>query len=241
MTRALLAALLLTLGANAQPPFRLPVVETPTMQPGRYMAVLITGDGGWAAGDRALATTLANEGMPVVALDARAYFGTPRTPDATTRDWEQLARWYMPLWRRDSVVFVGYSRGADVAPFVVARLAPALRDRVALVAMIGLSDRASFAFHWADLVRDIPRPTDLPTLPALEQLRGRRMLCFSGNEESGSLCPRLDPALATPLLHPGKHQLSADAGAAIAGQILAALRQAPGTALSPAGPARTRG
>lgn len=228
MTRTLLAALLLTLGANTQPPFRLPVVETPSLQPGRYLAVLITGDGGWAAGDRALASALASEGVPVAALDSRAYFGTRRTPDSTTRDWEQIARWYLALWRRDSVVFVGYSRGADVAPFVMTRLAPELRDRVALVAMIGLSDRASFEFHWADMVRDIQRPTDLPTRPVLEQLRGRRMLCFSGSEESGSLCPRLDPALATPLLHPGKHQLSADAGAAIAARIVAALRAPPG-------------
>ncbi len=211
------------------------------MRDSRYLAILITGDGGWAAGDRALAGALAAAGIPVAALDARTYFGTPRTPEATAHDWERIARSYLSLWRRDSVVFVGYSRGADVAPFVVARIAPELRDRVALVAMIGLSDRASFEFHWADLVHDVARPTDLPTLPELEKLRGRRMLCFSGSEESGSLCPRLDPALATALQHEGRHQLSAGAGAAIATQIVGVLRAPPAGTLSPAGRAQTRG
>jgi type IV secretory pathway VirJ component len=221
VTRLLLAVLLASLGASLQPPADLPVIETPTAQPGRSMALLITGDGGWAAGDRALARGLADAGVPVAAIDARAYFSKPRSPGEAAADWERVARWYLARWHRDSLLVIGYSRGADVSPFIVNRIPMDLRARVRMLVMVGLSPRASFQFHWVDLVRDVARPTDLATRPEVEKLRGLPMLCISGAEEEGSLCPALDPSLATRLVHGGKHVMSADDGRAIATTVLA--------------------
>lgn len=223
MTRILLAVLLATLGASPQPSADLPVVETPSAESGRAMAMLVTGDGGWAAGDRALARALADRGVPVAAIDARAYFSTARSPERAAADWERVARWYLARWHRDSLVVIGYSRGADVSPFIVNRIPAGLRSRVRMLVMIGLSSRASFQFHWVDLVRDVSRASDLPTLPEVEALRGTPMLCISGAEEEGSLCPVLDSTLVTHLVHGGGHVMSAADGRAIATTILSAL------------------
>jgi type IV secretory pathway VirJ component len=55
--------------------------------------------------------------------------------------------------------------------------------------MLGLGTRAGFEFHWQDIVRTVRRPSDLPTLPELQRLRGTHMLCVYGAQETDTACP----------------------------------------------------
>lgn len=202
----------------------LPITEV-AADSGRTLALFLSGDGGWAGGDRAVAQALAQSGVAVVGLDVRKYLrATHRTPDGTARDAAEILERYATAWHRDRLVLVGYSRGADLAPFVVSRLPETTRRRLALVALIGLAARASFEFHWEDLLHDVPRKTDLPTRPELDRLRGTRILCVYGDGEKGSLCPSLDPSLARVVRHAGGHVLDASSGAATAALVLNALR-----------------
>jgi type IV secretory pathway VirJ component len=204
------------------PPF--PILEVPA-DSGRTVALLLTGDGGWADGDRALAHGLARDGIAVVGLDTRAYLrGAPRTPESTARDAQGILERYSSAWHRDRLALIGYSRGADLAPFVVSRLPVALRRRLALVTLIGFADRASFEFHWKDVVYQARRPTDLPTRPELERIRGTPILCVYGQGEKDSLCPALDRSLARVVQHSGGHVLDRTSGTAVAALIASALR-----------------
>jgi len=207
----------------------LPLHESPVTTAGAQLAFLITGDGGYAAGDRGIADALVARGVPVVALDARAYLKTKRTPDEAAIDAALIMRHYLAAWHRDSVIYVGYSRGADMAPFIVTRLPADLRSRLSLVAMIGLAERASFEFHWTDLVTDTDRPTDLLVAPEVLKIQGVRMLCLYGTHEKGSLCPTFPPSVLRADRHGGKHTLSGRDGAAVAERILRELAVA-GTA-----------
>lgn len=158
----------------------------------RSLALLITGDGDWAPIDRGIAGALAAGGVPVVGLKVRPYLehGT-RTPDGLARDVERIARTYMARWGRDRVVLLGYSRGADFAPFIMNRLAPDLRDRVALVGMYGAEQNASFEFHFVDLFADKHRATDVPVAPELARMAARpglRAFCVYGADEKDSAC-----------------------------------------------------
>ena len=202
----------------------LPITEVPA-DSGRTVALFLSGDGGWAGGDRAVAQGLARSGVAVVGLDLRKYLrAAHRTPESTARDAAQILDHYATAWHRDRLVLVGYSRGADLAPFVVSRLPEALRRRLALVALVGFADRASFEFHWEDLLHDVPRRTDLPTQPELDRIRGTPILCVYGASEKGSLCPSLDPSLARVVRHAGGHVLDASSGAAVAALVVDALR-----------------
>lgn len=202
----------------------LPITEV-AADSGGTLALFLSGDGGWAGGDRAVAQALARSGVAVVGLDVRKYLRAEhRTPDGMARDAAEILERYSAAWHRDRLVLVGYSRGADLAPFVVSRLPEATRRRVALVALIGLANRASFEFHWEDLVHDVPRKTDLPTRPELERIRGTRILCVYGEGEKGSLCPSLEPSLARVVQHAGGHVLDASSGAAAAALVMNALR-----------------
>jgi type IV secretory pathway VirJ component len=54
----------------------------------------------------------------VLALNARKYFWKKRTPAAMTTELSQLINKYLAQWKRDSVLLIGYSFGADVTPFL---------------------------------------------------------------------------------------------------------------------------
>jgi type IV secretory pathway VirJ component len=198
----------------------LPLVEVPTAAPGHMLAVLVSGDGGWAPGDRGLSRALAERGVAVVGLNAPRYLAHARTPDESARDLARILGYYLSAWGRDSVVVIGYSRGADVVPFMVTRLPDSLRHRVALVALLGPSRWAGFQFHPIDLVENIHRPSDLPVAPEVERLRGIPVLCIYGRRDATTICRALDPALARPVVRDGGHELGAGEGPPLADTIL---------------------
>ncbi|MBV6520558.1 MAG: hypothetical protein MNPFHGCM_00675 [Gemmatimonadaceae bacterium] len=210
----------------------LPIHEVPSHVAGRSLAILVTGDGGWVDADRGLARELASNGLPVVALDVRAYLrAAKRTPSTMAADAERVIRHYSDAWQRDDVVLIGYSRGADVVPFIANRIGQDLRDRIALVALLGMSLRASFEFHWMDLLMESHRPTDLPVAPELERLRGKRMICIYGEDEKDSACRGVERALVMPIQRSGSHRIHASDAEDLASIILGAL--APVAAAKP--------
>lgn len=186
----------------------LPLVELRSPNRSRDLAVVISGDGGWAGLDRQIGETLAGEGIPVVGLNSLQYFWKARTPDQAGADLTRLLRHYLQAWSGSRVLLVGYSRGADVLPFMVTRLPDDLRSRVELVALLGPSHLAGFEFHFADLLGG--RSTgDRPTLPEIRRLRGMRLLCVYGTDEADSACRELPPDLAaTTVAMPGGHHFN---------------------------------
>jgi type IV secretory pathway VirJ component len=199
----------------------LPLVELPaSADPGDTIAVILSGDGGWANIDRDLGEQLADRGIGVVGLNSLRYFWTRRTPDGAAADLTRILRHYLAAWHARRVLLLGYSRGADVLPFMAARLPPELRARVALIALLGPSTGVDFQFHLSDWVTDAGRASTLPVRPEVEKLRGLPILCIYGRDETDSLCPTLDASLATLLPQDGGHHFGG-AYDAIVARILA--------------------
>jgi type IV secretory pathway VirJ component len=190
---------------------------------GEWMALFITGDGGWGDAARHLAGDLAAHGISVVAIDARKYLEHKRTPEQVSRDVATALGRYVRAWGRDRVLLVGYSRGADVMPFVANRLPDELRERVGLIALLSVAQWAGFEFHWKDLFVDTRRPTDRPVLPELERLRGTPVLCVYAGDEHDSLCRRIDQTLAQPYERGGGHRMDTDDADEVARVIITAL------------------
>jgi type IV secretory pathway VirJ component len=164
----------------------LPLVEVPSQGRSPMLAVLVSGDGGWAAIDRSIASVLAASGIPVVGLNSLQYFWKGRNPQTASRDLDRILRHYLKAWQKEKVVLVGYSRGADVLPFMVNRLAPDLSARISLIGLLGLSSRVQFEFHLSDWLTDPSK--GFMTLPELEKLRGRNVVCIYGDDEKDSIC-----------------------------------------------------
>ena len=144
------------------------------------LALLLSGDGGWAAIDRRIAEVLSTRGVTVVGVDTRSYLMKARTPDEVSADMARVIRHFTTQLNVQRVAIVGYSRGADLAPFIVNRLPGALRSELALVALLAPEERASFQFHWADLLSETSNPSDPPLRPELERMRCTPVLCFFG-------------------------------------------------------------
>lgn len=200
----------------------LPLVEVPAAkEQGDTLGVVISGDGGWAGIDRQLAEQLAAEGIPVVGLDSLQYFWSRRTPDGAALDLGRILNHYLARWHRQKVILIGYSRGADVLPFMADRLAPELRRRIAVIALLGLSPTVDFEFHLTDWLHNGSNKERYAVLPQVERLQGPRVLCFYGAAERDSLCRKLDPARYGIVEMPGGHHFDGRYQA-IAGRILAA-------------------
>ncbi|MFN8574623.1 MAG: AcvB/VirJ family lysyl-phosphatidylglycerol hydrolase [Gemmatimonadaceae bacterium] len=187
----------------------LPLIERPaTADSNHTLVLLLTGDGGWANADEKVATGLRDRGAAVLGFNMRAYLGQRRSPDAVAADAACAVTTYLRRWKRTRVMLLGYSRGADVAPFVASRWPPALRDRLNMVALVSLSQAANFQFHLIDLVRDVRRSDDVPVAPELARLRGVRVICIYGSDEEGSGCRDADSTLVTRYERAGGHRLT---------------------------------
>jgi type IV secretory pathway VirJ component len=187
----------------------LPIVEVPAKHPGTTLAILISGDGGWAGIDKAVAAALAERGIAVVGVDSLRYFWKERTPQSTAADIDRIVQHYIDEWDRKEVVLIGYSQGADVLPFVVNRLPAQTRARIRLAAMLGPSERATFEFRLADWLSSSDED-GLPIAPEMRRMSGVRALCVYSEDEDGSSC--LDAASGTlrALSLPGGHHFGGD-------------------------------
>lgn len=183
----------------------LPVVEVPVAAKaprGRRYAILVSGDGGWAGIDRALAAELSAAGVPVAGLDSLRYFWSERTPQGLAADLDRMIAHYAALWQRDELVLIGFSQGADVLPFALNRLNDASRARLKLAALLSPGQKASFEFkvqNW------LMAGGEQPVLPEAERLSAANTLCVHGALDKNSLCPLLAPGNARQVELPGSH------------------------------------
>ena len=186
----------------------LPLVEVPaTRGNSDTMVVFVSGDGGWAKIDKSISAVFAGEGMPVVGLNALQYFWTKRTPESAARDLESIITTYAARWQKTRVLLVGYSRGADVLPAMVARLSPSSRMKLRMLALLAPSPRVEFEFHVADWMHD--SSSGLPVRPELEKLT-EKTLCVWGEDDPDSLCKGLVlPNVEVVMLH-GAHHFEGD-------------------------------
>ena len=199
------------------------VVVDPVGDTADYFAVIISGDGGWASIDRQIGNALADRGVPVAGLSSLKYFWTRRTPDEASADLGHIIAYFQTVWKKKQVVLIGYSRGADVLPFMANRLPANLLDDVRLIALLGPETFVDFKLHVLDLVSTSKHREDLPVLPEVEKLKGKPMLCFYGADETESLCSKVDTSYVKIVQLPGGHHFGNDY-APITNAILEAVR-----------------
>ena len=152
------------------------------------LAILITGDGGWAAIDKNIAKILAERGIPTVGFDALSYFWKVRTPEETTIDVESIITQYLEKWNKKHVILIGYSFGADVLPFITNNLTDDSKKQLALVALLGMGKTAAFEFRlssWMNADKDSSR---LPLLPEIEKMKWANSICIYGADDPAANC-----------------------------------------------------
>jgi type IV secretory pathway VirJ component len=184
----------------------LPLIELPaTAASNNAFAVMLTGDGGWRRIDAKVTDPIRARGIPVVGFSTPAFFHDRRSAEESACALERVLRTYMLRFNRSSILLIGYSRGADILPFMCSRLPADLREHVGLVAFLGLEPTIDFRYHPSWMPFYHPREIQFPLAPELEKMRGMRMLCVYGEAETDSLCRSLESGLMQKVREPGGH------------------------------------
>ena len=181
----------------------------------RTMAVLLSSDGGWARLHRQVAAALAARG---VRLDGLHCFWTARTPAGAAADLDRIVAAFGRWWRRDRVILVGYSFGADALPFLAPTLSPAVRAAVRRVSLVGLDAKGDLQFHLDDWI-DPSANTELPTRPQIVTHPNLPWQCIWGAGEADDACVAVPISVARPVVLPGGPHFDGNA-AALAAAIL---------------------
>jgi type IV secretory pathway VirJ component len=209
----------------------LPLAVLPVDHPSKIMAVVLSGDGGWRDLDRTVAEDLQQKGVPVVGLDCLRYFWSKKTPQQIASVVAGLIERFAEQWHTNKVALVGYSFGADVMPFVYNRLPPALRDKVVIVALMGLSKSADFEISVGGWLGEPPGPDALPVMPEADKVPSRLMQCFYGEDESDTACPTLQKRGVETYRRRGGHHFDGNYGA-LADLIMTGIKQRSGITVS---------
>lgn len=202
-------AFLLSVLLAASTPQKLPLVEVPaTRGNSDTLVVFVSGDGGWAAIDKSISKVLADNGMPVVGLNALEYFWTKRSPEAASRDLQTIVQRYTTAWKKNRLMFVGYSRGADVLPAMISRLPNETKARIDLIALLGPSPKVQFEFHVADWLHNAAGGVAVG--PEIDKLGGHHILCLWGQDDRDSLCPALAGSNVDKVMLKGAHHFDGE-------------------------------
>lgn len=215
--RAAVALLAATVGCaratlpnvSPQPARTLPLRVLPVTDAGRSMAVILSGDAPFAELGNRMADDLHAAGIPAVVWHSASYYWTPRAPEEAARGLDLVIRYFGQRWRRERVLVVGYSMGADIAPFLLNRLPQETRARVGGVALVALAHDAVFEFR----VRQWWTRSSAPSRavrPEVEKLRGLRVLCIHGQGDENGACPEMATSGATVVELRGGHHFRGD-------------------------------
>ena len=168
------------------------------------LAVIYSGDGGWADLDKHLGDVFVARGIPVLGVSTFKYYWRSRTVEESAAQLDALLDRYLAQWGKRRVWLVGYSFGADVLPSIIARLRPEHRAAIAQLVLLAPSRDVTFEIelegymikqtwfteHFKRAMQHINPVQHESALPPLLALHGQPpVACFYGLDDADdSLC-----------------------------------------------------
>ena len=187
-------------------PAGLPLTLIPALKNGHgVITILFSGDGGWTSFDQSLADQLARNGLSVIGFDTQKYFWNAKTPKQTALDVSKILNHYTQLWDQKTVVLMGYSFGACVAPFVANLLNPLQKEKVKAVVMLSPDVRADFEIHITNMLNMERETGAYDVLSAIKEISTLNPVCIFGSEEEKSLINQFQNAHIKVNILPGSH------------------------------------
>ncbi|MCE7951612.1 MAG: virulence factor family protein [Xanthomonadales bacterium PRO7] len=215
--KALAAAIdWLTAPARAIPPLPQDIADLPletVPAQGAFaqrIGIILTGDGGWAGLDVAVANQLAQRGIDVVALNTLKYFWETRTPDQAADALTRIIGHYGAQYPLADFIVLGYSFGAGLSPVLINRLPESARKRVAAQVLISPDDTAVFEIHVGDWFGSTAHKGAIPIAPEIAKTQVP-VICVHGADEDDSFCKQIvGKPNVRELVLPGAHHYNGD-------------------------------
>lgn len=188
----------------------LPLTDiAPTTPPRGRIAIVLTGDGGWAGLDQGVAGALAADGVQVVGFSTLKYFWKPRTPDDAAAAVARVVGHYAAEHPDARFALIGYSFGASLVPVVLNRLPDAAREKIDLQFLISPDDEAVFEIKVGDWFGGAHHDGAIPIAPELATTP-IPAFCLHGADEDDSPCAGFAGGNVAALELPGGHHYDGD-------------------------------
>lgn len=185
----------------------LPLRTFDVPQPHGTVAILLTGDGGWKRIDEQIARRVREANIPVIGFLTPNYFSKRKTQQESACALEQVIRESTAKWNANRVILIGFSRGADILPFMISGLSPDVRKAIVLVALLGLEPSIDFHYHPTWIPFFHWHEQEFAVQPETEKMRDLRVLCIHGEREKDSVCPAI-ASWATSVREKGGHHFA---------------------------------
>lgn len=186
----------------------LQLIELPVTAKFDTMAIVYSGDGGWRDLDKSVAEALQKQGVPTVGVDSLRYFWSQKTPEQTSADLARIIEAYVERWNVEHVILIGYSFGADVLPNAYSRLPAEVKEEVAELSLLGLSEAVDYEISVGEFLGT--SSSEGETLPDLKQIKPALIQCVYGEDEDDSACPKLEGTGVEMIKTTGGHHFDGD-------------------------------
>ncbi|HQU54788.1 MAG TPA: AcvB/VirJ family lysyl-phosphatidylglycerol hydrolase [Saprospiraceae bacterium] len=147
------------------------------------LVFFLSGDGGWVHFCQPFSDKMAQLNMPVIGIDSRKYFWNEVPPEKAARELAPVIREYLKKWNRKSILFSGFSFGADVAPFIYAYLPEDLKEKIKLVVLMSPAKTTDFQVHYIDMMGMGTDSYSNDVMKAMDAINRVPVLCIYGDEE----------------------------------------------------------
>jgi type IV secretory pathway VirJ component len=107
----------------------------------------ISGDGGFNKFSTSFMQTLNKQGYAVIGLDAKDYFWHKKKPQDAANAIEADINEINKKWKKQNIILIGYSFGADVAPFMLTRFSSGMAAKVNHIILLSPSSKTDFEIH----------------------------------------------------------------------------------------------
>ena len=149
----------------------------------KTLVFYLSGDGGLKnLFSRAFMKQFRQQGFPVIGMSSKSYFRAKRTPEQAACDIGNVIQAYLNDWDCDDFVFIGYSFGADAAPFLLRRFPSGLATRAKHLILLSPSRKTDFEVHlFSSLGFSKNKGVNVPD--EINQLNVSTTLIFGSNEK----------------------------------------------------------
>lgn len=189
----------------------LPIVLTKNdKQNGNTLMFFISGDGGWYSFEQSISDKFLNIDIPTVGLDSKKYFWNRKSPQQSADDISNILHYYMTSWKKQKVILVGYSIGAEVLPFIFEKLPKDLQQSSNMV-LLSPDEMGDFEVHYSNMMGFESSDNRYNVLEELKKISNITSIkVIFGNDEHSKIPDTLSKYKISFAAIPGDHHYNND-------------------------------
>jgi type IV secretory pathway VirJ component len=187
----------------------LPLKEWSATEHDKPLLFYISGDGGMNSFSTSLCEKLHSRGFDVVALNAKSYFWSKKTPDQTAADVNNFLREKLIGRKNQQIVLIGYSFGADVLPFILNRFSKEIDDKVLGSFLMASSGSTDFEIHWSDIFGENTK-RNMDVVSEINKLTDEKLVIISASDDKNFAVNKITLKRFTREVLPGGHHFDGD-------------------------------